>query len=115
MLLDFRERNLQLVDTSKFTDYIGLLTDDEAPTSSVFLLEGTIRTLVGTSDQFVEGGETEEKKETLFEEKVLDPLCAVLQESGRVRLLPQKDGRLYRKEPLDRRRNGYRFVWKRAV
>lgn len=54
-------------------------------------------------------------KETLFEEKVLAPLCADLHENGTIQLLLQKDGRLYRKEPLDRRRNGYRFVWKSAA
>ena len=80
----------------------------------MFLLEGMIRSMVSISGEH-RTEETEAGKKTLFEEEVLAPLCADLQESGTVQLLPQKDGRLYRKEPLDRRRNGYRFVWKSAA
>ena len=103
-----------MVDTSKFTDYIARITDNDAPTSNVFLLEGMIRSMVSISGEH-RTEETEAGKKTLFEEEVLAPLCADLHENGTVQLLPQKDGRLYRKEPLDRRRNGYRFVWKSAA
>ena len=64
------ERNLQLVDTSKFTDYIARITDNDAPTSNVFLLEGMIRSMVSISGEH-RTEETEAGKKTLFEEEVL--------------------------------------------
>lgn len=103
-----------MLDTSKFKDYIAGITDNEKPTSNVFLLEGTIRALTGLSSA-CEAEETKDKRGELFEQQVLVPLCNELQKSGNVHLIPQKEGQLFIKESLDRCRDGYRFVWQRSI
>ena len=58
-----------MLDTSKFKDYIAGITDNEKPTSNVFLLEGTIRALTGLSSA-CEAEETKDKRGELFEQQV---------------------------------------------
>lgn len=106
-----------MADTSMFKAFIARVTDSDMPTSNVFLPAGTIRSLLRCED----AGNKEIDlfgSDEMFEETILSPLCRELQESGAVCLVPQKDGRLFNKEPLDKKnssRCGYRFVWRNTA